>query len=125
MVSWQERYPFLARRRNQLLRKIHKTREEWDKLWDLLLLLQYPGKSRWGWEEGTTAFQFLTSSQEELKKKCQEECRKQLRRASLPPNPVLQAPLPPKYQIPDKWKSEKRKASYPAQGAKRQSSHLD
>jgi hypothetical protein len=36
--------------------------EEWDKLCDLLLLLQYPGKSRWGWEEGTTTFQFPTSS---------------------------------------------------------------
>jgi hypothetical protein len=45
MVSWKERYPFLARHRNQLLQKIHKTQEEWDKLWDLLLLLQYPGES--------------------------------------------------------------------------------
>jgi hypothetical protein len=125
MVFWQERYPFLARCHNQLLRQIHKTREEWDELWDLLLLLQYPGESRWGWEEGTTTFQFPTSSWEELKKKHQEECRRQLRRASLPPNLVLQAPPPPKYQMPDEWKLEKRKASYPAQGARRQHSHLD
>jgi hypothetical protein len=125
MVSWKERYPFLARHHNQLLQKIHKTQEEWDKLWDLLLLLQYPGESWWGWEEGTTAFQFPTSSWEELKKKCQEECRRQLRRASLPPNLVLQAPPPPKYPMPDEWKLEKRKASYPAQGARRQRSCLD
>jgi hypothetical protein len=68
MVSWEERYPFLARQQNQLLWKIHKTWEEWDKLWDLLLLLQYPGESQWGWEEGTTSFQLLTSSHKELKK---------------------------------------------------------
>jgi hypothetical protein len=43
--------------------------EEWDELWDLLLPLQYPGESQWGWEEGTTFFQFPTNSQEELKKK--------------------------------------------------------
>jgi hypothetical protein len=43
--------------------------EEWDELWDLLLPLQYPGESQWGWEEGTTFFQFPTNSQKELKKK--------------------------------------------------------
>jgi hypothetical protein len=39
MVSWEERYPFLASQQNQLLQKIHKMREEWDELWDLLPLL--------------------------------------------------------------------------------------
>ena len=69
--------------------------------------------------EGTITFQFPTSSQEELKKKHQEEHRKQLRQAALPPNLILQTPPLPKYQIPDEWKPEKWKASHPAQGVKR------
>jgi hypothetical protein len=93
--------------------------EEWDELWDLLPLLQYSGMSRWGWEEGTTAFQFPTSSQEELNKKHQEEWRKQLRQAALLLNPILQALPPPKYLFPNEWKLEKQKASQPAQGVKR------
>jgi hypothetical protein len=125
MVSWEEMYPFLAKRWNQLLRKLHKTREEWDKLWDLLLLLQYPRESRWGWEEGTTTFQFPSSSKEELRRAQQEECRRWLRQASLLPNLVLQGPPPSPYQFSDMWRPEKCKASYPAQGAKRQCSCQD
>jgi hypothetical protein len=45
MVSWEEEYPQLASRWHKLLRKINKMREEWDKQWDLLPLLQYPNMS--------------------------------------------------------------------------------
>jgi hypothetical protein len=41
MVSWAEEFPQPASQQCKLLRKINKMREEWDKLWDLLLPLQY------------------------------------------------------------------------------------
>jgi hypothetical protein len=119
MVSWAEEFPQLVSQQCKLLRKIDKIREEWDKLWDLLLPLQYPNRSLWGWED-TMCFQFLGyKSMAELRKARQEEHRRQLRQASLPPNPVLQGPPPSPYQFLDIWRLEKCKASYPAQGAKR------
>jgi hypothetical protein len=45
MVFWEEEFPQLVSRRHKLLRKINKMREEWDELWDLLLLLQYSNRS--------------------------------------------------------------------------------
>jgi hypothetical protein len=68
MVSWAEEFPQPASQQCKLLRKINKMREEWDKLWDSLPLLQYPNGSLWGWED-TTCFQFSGSkSMAELRK---------------------------------------------------------
>jgi hypothetical protein len=47
MVFWEEAYLQLVSRRCKLLRKIYKIREEWDKLWDLVLPLQYSDRSPW------------------------------------------------------------------------------